>query len=283
MSTTYNRIAGQSVERLAALSDGIFAVAMTLLVLDLRAPAVEAIHSEHDLWRALTALAPRLVMYMMSFMTLSIFWIGQQTQLNHLAHSHRSLSWIHILFLFAVTVTPFSTMLLAEFTAYRIALLTYWANIVLLGTSLYLIWVCALDLRLVKDDMPPGVSAAIKQRILIGQGLYAAGALLCLINPYWSIGFIVLVQLYFAIAPRLPGRPRSYECNPASAACILTRQNVSPTYGSNRPAREISVPPSNASGGIVPAFGRATAVCRHYLLHRRQSGQCAGHSARQAG
>jgi uncharacterized membrane protein len=55
MRLSYNRIAGQSVERLAALSDGIFAVAMTLLVLDLCLPAAEAIHSEHDLcarwWR----------------------------------------------------------------------------------------------------------------------------------------------------------------------------------------------------------------------------------------
>jgi uncharacterized membrane protein len=119
MTVSYNRIAGQSVERLAALSDGIFAVAMTLLVLDLRVPAVEAVHAEHDLWRALLALSPRLLMYMMSFMTLGIFWIGQQTQLNHLERSDRSLSWIHILFLFAVSITPFSTRLLAEFPQYR--------------------------------------------------------------------------------------------------------------------------------------------------------------------
>jgi uncharacterized membrane protein len=48
MPSLYNRVAGQSVERLAALSDGIFAVSMTLLVLDLRVPASEAIHSERD-------------------------------------------------------------------------------------------------------------------------------------------------------------------------------------------------------------------------------------------
>jgi uncharacterized membrane protein len=58
MPTTYNAIAGQSVERIAALSDGIFAVAMTLLVLDLKVPATEAVHSERDLWRALITLSP---------------------------------------------------------------------------------------------------------------------------------------------------------------------------------------------------------------------------------
>src|SRR5438093_5512789 len=97
MLTQYNRIAGQSLERLAALSDGIFAVAMTLLVLDLRVPVSEALHlaqplwvsgalqSEQVLWDALVGLAPRLLTYFMSFLTLGMFWVGQQTQLNQLA------------------------------------------------------------------------------------------------------------------------------------------------------------------------------------------------------
>jgi uncharacterized membrane protein len=65
MHSTYNRVAAQSVERLAALSDGIFAVAMTLLVLDLRVPASDAVHSERDLWHALLALSPRLLIFLM--------------------------------------------------------------------------------------------------------------------------------------------------------------------------------------------------------------------------
>jgi uncharacterized membrane protein len=206
MTTDYNRIAGHSIERLAALSDGVFAVAMTLLALDLRAPAVEAVHSEHDLGRALVALAPRLLMYMMSFLTLGIFWVGQQTQLNHLQHSDRSLTWIHLAFLFVVTVTPFSTALLAEYTHYRLALLVYWLNIALLGWTLYWSWVCALGSGLVKADIPPQVSSAIKQRIVIAQSLYAFGALLCVFHPYWSIGMIILVQLNYVIAPRFTRR-----------------------------------------------------------------------------
>jgi uncharacterized membrane protein len=208
MSTTYNWIAGQSVERLAALSDGVFAVAMTLLVLDLRAPATEAVHSERDLWLALGGLAPRFVMCAMTFMTLGIFWVGQQTQLNHLNRSDRSLSWMHILFLFAVSMMPFSTMLLAGFMVWRVALLVYWANLLLLGGSLYITWVCAQGLGLVRDDISPAVAAAIKRRIVIAQALYACGALLCLVTTYASIGFIMLVQLNYAIAPRLPGRAR---------------------------------------------------------------------------
>jgi uncharacterized membrane protein len=206
MATSYNAIAGQNVERLAALSDGIFAVAMTLLVLDLRVPAIEAVRSERDLWHALAALAPQIIMYMMSFMTLGIFWVGQQTQLNYLARSNRSLAWIHIAFLFAVTITPFSTRLLAEFSAYRIALLAYWLNLLLLGIALYCSWVCAEETGVVKDDMPRDVPTAIKRRIVMGQGLYAFGALLCLVSTYLSIAFILLVQLNYIIAPRLTRR-----------------------------------------------------------------------------
>jgi len=209
MTTSYNAIAGQNVERLAALSDGIFAVAMTLLVLDLRVPATEAVRSERDLWHALAALSPQIVMYMMSFMTLGIFWVGQQTQLNYLARSNRSLAWIHIVFLFAVTITPFSTRLLAEFPAFRIALLAYWVNLLLLGIALYFSWVCAEETAAVKDEMPRDVPIAIKRRIVIGQGLYAFGALLCFINTYLSIAFIILVQLNYAIAPRFSRSSRS--------------------------------------------------------------------------
>jgi len=207
----YYLIAGQSVERLAALSDGVFAVAMTLLVLELRAPAAEAIHREQDLWRALVALAPRLVTYVMSFITLGIFWVGQQTQLNHLVRSDRGLSWIHLCFLFAVSITPFSTSLLAQFIAYRTALLVYWANILLLGATLYFSWLCADATGLLKPDVAPGVASAIKRRIMIAQALYAFGAALCVIDTWWSIAFIVTVQLNYAIAPRLPWRRRKKE------------------------------------------------------------------------
>ena len=82
MPRFYNEIAGKNLERLTALSDGVFAVAMTLLVLDLRAPAAELIHGETDLLHALGIVAPRLITYAMSFLTLGIFWVGQQVQLT---------------------------------------------------------------------------------------------------------------------------------------------------------------------------------------------------------
>ena len=201
MNTSYNRIAGTSVERLAALSDGIFGVAMTLLLLELRIPAKELIHNEGDLWRALGGLAPHLLVYLMSFITLGIFWVGQQTQLSNLAHSNRNLTWLFLTFLFTVTLVPFTTRLLSEYIDFRAALIPYWVNILLLGVFLYMTWGYANRAGLIKDTVPQADRAAICHRIIIAQLLYAVGALLCIFSTYWSIGFIVLVQLNYSIAP----------------------------------------------------------------------------------
>jgi uncharacterized membrane protein len=206
MEKIYNRIAGDALERLNALSDGVFAFAMTLLVLDIRVPPVAAVHSELQLWQALLALAPRFVMYAMSFLTLGICWIAQQTQLNHLARSNRDLAWIHIGFLALVAVLPFSTMLLAEFIEFRTALLVYCLNVVVLTVTLFFAWRYAKASRLLKDGIAIETVAAIDRRIVTAISLYALSAALCIINTYWSIAFMFLVQLNYAIAPRFERR-----------------------------------------------------------------------------
>ncbi|HEY2468432.1 MAG TPA: TMEM175 family protein [Terracidiphilus sp.] len=203
MATLYNLIQGRNVERLAALSDGIFAVAMTLLVLDIHLPSAEHIHGERELVLALAGLGPQWIAYGMSFITLGIFWAGQQTQLNHIGEGTRDLTWIHLGFLFAITFMPLSTRLLAEFITYRSALLIYWFNILVPGAMLYWSWMYATHHKLVREEMPDEVSHSICRRILIAQSLYAAGAALCVINTYVSIAAIVLVQVNYAIAPRL--------------------------------------------------------------------------------
>jgi uncharacterized membrane protein len=206
MPTLYNAIQGRSLERLAALSDGIFAVAMTLLVLDIHIPSASAIHSEAELCWALTGMAPQWIAYLMSFLTLGIFWAGQQTQLNHIREGSRDLTWIHLGFLFTITLMPLTTRLLAEFITYRMALVLYWLNILLPGAMLYWSWSHATRHGLIKEDTAAEVQGAICRRILIAQGLYAFGALLCVASNYLSIGFIALVQLNYAIAPRFGKR-----------------------------------------------------------------------------
>jgi uncharacterized membrane protein len=202
--SAYNQIAARGLERIAGLSDGVFAIAMTLIVFEIRVPDPSSIHSEAELWTALQTLAPRLVTYLLSFLTLGIFWSGQQTQLNHLARGDRHLTWIYIGFLAGVAIMPLSTSVLGEFIDLRLALIIYWLNFALLGAILYGAWVYAIHGDLLKPDAPPEVQALVKRRILVAQTLYAIGAALVVFGTGVSIAFIVLVQLNFAIAPRIP-------------------------------------------------------------------------------
>ncbi len=198
----YNEVAGRNLGRLCGLSDGVFAFALTLLVLDLHVPLPADIHTEADLLRSLTPLVPRLVICLMTFMTLGIFWVGQQTQLDQFDRTDRNLTWIHIGFLFAVVLMPFSTSLLAAFITYRTALVVYWANILLLGVWLYASVAYASRAGLYRTGLSIDVDR-VHRRIFTAQGLYAFGALLCLVNTRLSIAFIVLVQLNYVLAPRL--------------------------------------------------------------------------------
>jgi uncharacterized membrane protein len=130
-------LSARDPDRLSGLSDGIFSVGMTLLVLGLAVPVVNGSRTtEGELWSALLNLGPSVLVYTTSFMTLGIFWAGQGTQLAQLARSNRNFAWIHLVFLFAVTLVPFSTLLLAHFYWLKVALVEYWLNIVLLGATL---------------------------------------------------------------------------------------------------------------------------------------------------
>ena len=193
MHVHYNRIAGGDVGRIEALSDGIFAFAATVLVLDFHTPDAADVHSEAELLRALAGSAPRLLPWLLSLMTLGIFWLGQQTQLSQLDRSNRDLTWLHFLFLAVVTALPFSTRLLADFFAYRT-----------LGASLYATWAYAERANLIREDAQAEVSRAIRRRIVVAQPLYALGALVGLISVPLGVVLIILIQLNYAVAPRLP-------------------------------------------------------------------------------
>lgn len=212
----YHRIAGTNLDRLSALSDGVFAIALTLLVLDLHVPVNAVIHhqaplwepgqllAEQPLWHELGGLGPRFLAYLLGFLALGMFWVGQQTQFNHFTRSNRHLTWIHLTFLLGVSVMPFTTSLLAEFIEYRTSLVLYWLNLLFLGMVLLgsLVYAQKADL-LRPGGMEPMRSAW--RRIVVVQLLYAGAVALCVVNTYLSLGVIVLLQLNSAIAP--PFRP----------------------------------------------------------------------------
>jgi uncharacterized membrane protein len=204
MSVVYNQIANRSLERIGALSDGLFAIAMTLIVLEIRVPELGQ-HTDGALLGALGELAPRFVTYLLSFLTLGIFWNGQQTQLSYIDKGNRDLAWLELLFLAVIALFPFTTSLLAENFDLRVALGLYWLNIFLSGTALWLIWTYAERAGLVREGTPAHIGGLIRRRIGVAQALYATGFLISL-GPWGTgpaIAWIVLVQLNYAIAPRI--------------------------------------------------------------------------------
>ncbi len=206
MAEPYNRFSGQSIERLTALSDGVFAVAMTLLVLDLRVPvsAAGSAASNHGLAEALLRLGPSFAAYLLSFTMLGTFWLAQHTLLGILGGCDRTLTWISLGFLFVVSLLPFSAALLAHNVHLDLAVGVYWLNILLLGLGLE--WASRYGGKtFLADDAKQERSrlGTFRRRILIAQALYAAAALLCLLNTVASLIALIAVQLYFIVSPRL--------------------------------------------------------------------------------
>jgi uncharacterized membrane protein len=205
----YKDLTGTDPDRLEAISDGIFSVGMTLLVLGLTVPLLPTAIGKHttdtELWTALRNLAPKVLIYILSFMTLGIFWVAQGSQTALLARSNRNFAWIQLTFLFTVTLVPFSTALLANYYWLKLAVFEYWLNIVLLGATIYAGLEYGVRAKLFREENQRQVTRLARGRIYIAQSLYAIATLLCLVFPTWvSIGLIFLVQLNYVLAPRIP-------------------------------------------------------------------------------
>jgi uncharacterized membrane protein len=211
MDDAYNKIAAGDVGRIAAISDGVFAVAVTLLVLDIHPPEVAGVHTERELLAALAALAPRWMTWVLSVLALGIFWVGQQTQLNQLERADRDFTWASYLFLASITALPFSTRVLADFFEFRTAIVVYWANILLCGATIYLTWALAVGRKLLRSDCTAETDRAIRRRIIIAQSLYFVGCLIGLVHTLFGVAFIVAVQLNYAVAPLRAWRGRRQE------------------------------------------------------------------------
>ncbi len=199
----HNKSTGERrIPPIETISDGVFGVAMTLLVLDIKVPVSEMIHSETDLMAAFSNLLPKFFTYFLSFITLGLAWTGISTQFAYLQRKDIKLTWIILFFLLFVTIVPFSTAFLSDYINYKFAIGVYWLNIFLLGLLRFVSWNYAhrhnfLDI----DEKEKKVARkAMNKRIIIAQSLYAIAALLCFFSPYVSIGATILIQLNYVLA-----------------------------------------------------------------------------------
>jgi uncharacterized membrane protein len=101
--------------RIEAFSDGVFAIAATLLVLELKVPSVDTIHSVGDLWRSILLLWPSFFAFIFSFGILLVSWVNHHYLFNALDKSSRHFIYANGFFLLTITFMPFSTALLARY------------------------------------------------------------------------------------------------------------------------------------------------------------------------
>lgn len=206
----YDQISGQSLQRIEFLSDGVFAIALTLLVLDMRVPIRENISSEKELAFAFYKLTPKLLAYLLSFMTLGIFWTAHTTQFYFVEKSDRNYNWLNLSFLLFVTTIPFTTAFLSEYINYKFAVGVYWLNLFLLGIMLGRMFKYADVHNFFKNNITgiTEIKKAMVHRGIVAQSLYAIGALLCFIDTYFSIAALTIIQLLFVLAviPKLKPR-----------------------------------------------------------------------------
>jgi uncharacterized membrane protein len=127
---------GLAKNRIEALADGIFAVAMTLLVLDIKSPENREYETVGDLIDHLIRLEHSFAMYAISFVVLAIFWIAHHLLFHFVRHVDRRLLWINMAFLLLVTFVPFSTDLVGDHGHFTLPLLVYGTNLLALGALL---------------------------------------------------------------------------------------------------------------------------------------------------
>ena len=194
-----SRLIGLPTTRLETLADGIFAIAMTLLVFDVKVPPLTGTTS-WDVAKQLLPLWPKFASIALSFLTLGFSWVGHHTQYLYIRRSDRPFLWINILFLSLMSLTPFFTSLLGEYPRTPVVVALYAGNLLASGLVLYSHWVYATrDFRLVDRDIPAPVVTGFRRRVVVAPMGYALAIVLAFV--YVPLAWVVLlgVALYFVI------------------------------------------------------------------------------------
>lgn len=127
------------LHRSEALTDGIFAVAMTLLVIELKLPDHGSVHSADELVGALAALIPKAISWALSFFVLALFWIGHHRAFAHVRSTNGPLVALNLLQLAFVSLMPFSSALSGEYGRTLLSQVVFSSNMALLGVSALLV------------------------------------------------------------------------------------------------------------------------------------------------
>lgn len=148
--------------RLEMFVDGVFAIAITILVLELQVPALQ--YTNIAVFHFITEITPELFGYFLSFFLLAIFLNTHHRQFRFIKQTNSNFWWANILLLSFISMVPFSTSLLTGFGGISTAVIFFNLNMLLAGLSLVLIWWYAQRANLIKDDTEPETLIFIQRK-----------------------------------------------------------------------------------------------------------------------
>jgi TMEM175 potassium channel family protein len=194
---------GLNTNRIEAFSDGVFAVAITLLVLNLQVPQLAASFVSQELVAKLIELWPKLLIYVLSFVIVGIYWVAHHNSFHYIQRSDRTLLWLNLLLLLCIVFIPFPTALVGEYPEQRVSLIIYGGTLVFTGLVLQLLWWYATSgYRLVDKQIDPHLVQRATRRNLAAPLIYLVAIGVSFLSVQISLIFFVLVPLYYI----LPGR-----------------------------------------------------------------------------
>ncbi len=193
------------LHRLEGLTDGIFAIAMTLMVLGLPLPeAHHNISSDGDLLNHLLEYSELFWTYVLSFLLLGYFWINHQKLFKYMNNTCTHHLWVNLGELLLVCVIPFSSGLIGDHLNYFTASFIFHMNILLIG--LFFLFQCTLLLKfpdIVKKDVSRKAAMRIVKINLVIPSLAVTGIIIALFSPQWSLAVYIFVPfLTFVVAKR---------------------------------------------------------------------------------
>jgi uncharacterized membrane protein len=190
-----------STNRLEAFSDGVFAIAITLLVLDIHVPQPGSGSLGHEL----LAQWPVYAAYVVSFTTIGIIWINHHAAFNRLREVDHSILIWNLLLLMSVGILPFTTSLLAEYlkedSGESLAAAVYGASYLLMGLLFMMtnrqILICRP--QLCRETIPPAEARRLLRFAALGQIPYALAVALAFVSPYITLGICAACAIYYAL------------------------------------------------------------------------------------
>lgn len=199
--------------RLEAFSDGVFAIAVTLLVLELRAPLPGTLHEGESLLRVLLHDWPSYLAFVTSFATILIVWINHHNLFQMIHRIDHNFLLLNGFFLMIVTLIPFPTNVLAEYIlepGARVASVLYAGAFLVMAIAFNLLWRYAShDRRLLARDVDIRMVRTINKQFRIGPVTYVCCVVVAAINAIAGFVLVTLLAVYWALPTHVrpgPGR-----------------------------------------------------------------------------